>query len=530
MTRRNESILWLLLLLVAALLRLAPIGGSLPYIDYVDEGYPLQQAIHILNRRTLDTGWYGYPSLPAYLTAAAFMAWNPVYRNVHGHSFRNDLPREADPRMTAGYNYDLIAPPELIVAGRLVAVALSIGTVALAGAIAFKMRGRLAGLLAMLIAGVCPALVLRGSNLITDTFATFFVLLTLSLCEQLRLNKARIAALAGTAGLAAGLAFASKYTAGAVFVPVLAGIWMLPKTKRVRLRLVVGATAGLFLGILAGAPATIFHWRSVVRDVAVLAGNYRIIDSKPGYFGQAVAGLELGWFVALAGCVGLVLMLRQKSTRPAVVGWCLLAATLLAPLLGKPFQPFRNVLPLVPLFCIAAAIAFAALINWARLESHSTLRGPATIVLVGAAVISTGLGSLRPLQHRMTHRDSRLQAIDWLQHQTTGRQRVLGVRELAILPAEWKRLTAATTVVSWCEALELLEREQFDFVVTGDFDPRHLPDPSAASVCLARWKEKQAALTATAEFGSGPAFIVPYLWHTNDERVVILRANNTKSD
>ena len=111
LTRRNESILWLALLLLAAFLRLAPIASNLPYIDYIDEGYALHQTIHLLNQRTFDPGWYGYPSLPAYLTAAALTLWNPVYRNVHGHHFRNDLPRED--QTSAGYNYDLISPPEI---------------------------------------------------------------------------------------------------------------------------------------------------------------------------------------------------------------------------------------------------------------------------------------------------------------------------------------------------------------------------------------------------------------------------------
>ena len=485
---RKESILWLTVLIGATFLRFAPIAASLPYIDYIDEGYALHQSIDLLNRRTLDTGWYGYPSLPPYLTAGSFILVGPIYRYFHGHGFRRDLPPETGRPPTSGYDYDQISPPELILAGRFVTAALSVATVLLAGIVARKLQGRLAGVLALLLAAASPALVLRGSNLIIDTFATFFVLLTLYFCEQFRSNKIRIVAFVAAAGFAAGLAFASKYTAGAVFVAVLAGVWMLPERNKVRMRLTLWATAGLLVGIVAGVPATILHWRSVVRDIAGVAAHYRIIDSKPGYFGQAVGNLELGWLVVLAGCVGLVLMVRQKSTRSTIVGWCLFAATLLAPLIGKPFQPFRNVLPLVPPFCIAAAIAFAALIHWARREAHSPLRLIAAIVLAGAAVLSTALACFRPIEYRMTHRDSRLQAIDWLQQNAAKGERVLGVRELAILPAEWKRLDANTTVVPWCEALDLLERNQFDYVVTGEFDSRNAPDPGVASACLTRWK------------------------------------------
>jgi hypothetical protein len=40
----QRVILWLILVFVAAFLRLAPIAASLPYIDYVDEGYALHQS------------------------------------------------------------------------------------------------------------------------------------------------------------------------------------------------------------------------------------------------------------------------------------------------------------------------------------------------------------------------------------------------------------------------------------------------------------------------------------------------------
>jgi 4-amino-4-deoxy-L-arabinose transferase-like glycosyltransferase len=525
---RKEWLLWLTVLIGATGLRFAPIAASLPYIDYIDEGYALHQAIDLLNRGTLDPGWYGYPSLPAYLTAGSLVAAAPFYRQIHGHSFREDLPRESGRPPGSGYDYDQISPPALILAGRIAAATLSVATVVLAGLIALKLQGRLAGFLALLFTAICPALVLRGSNVLVDTFATFFVLLTLCFCEQFRASKTRVGAWVAASGFASGLALASKYPAGAIFVAVLAGLWMLPVTRRARVRLILVATATLILGILAGAPATIFHWRLVLRDVAVTAANYRIIESNPGYFGLAITSSELGWFVAVAGCVGLALMVRHKATRSTALGWCLFAVTLLTPFLGKPFQPFRNLLPLAPIFCIAAATAFSELIHWARRHGRAAWGLTTATLLVGATVVSSVLASVPPLQRRMAHRDSRLQAIDWLQRHATSDERVLAVRELAILPAEWKRLAASTTVVPWCEALDLLDRDQFDYVVTGDFDTRSAPDPGGASMCLARWKEKNAALPATAQFGAGPTYVAPFIWHTNDERIVILRTGSAK--
>jgi len=528
LSKRNESILWLAVLLVAAFLRLAPIGASLPYIDYIDEGYVLHQTIHLLNKRTLDTAWYGYPSLPAYLTAAALIGWSPVYREVHGHSFRRDLPREENAQTNSGYNYDLISPSELILAGRLVTAALSIGTVFLAGMIAFRLRGGAAGFLALLITGLCPALVLRASNVIVDPFATFFALLAIYFSGLIRPNERSIVLSGAAAGFAAGLAFASKYGAGAVFAAVLFVIWMSPATMKSRLRLGLIACAGLLTGIAFGAPATFLHSRTVMHDVTITAGNYYVITSSPGYFGQAIGALELGWALAIAGSVGIIWMLRCRETRTAAIAWMLFAVVLLVPFLNRPFQPFRNLLPLVPPFCIAAAIAFSDLLDWARERQRPLLRA-ATLVLIGVGSAALALPLYRPIRQRVTHYDSRVQAIDWLQRHATREQTVLGIRELAILPAEWKRPAAMATVLSLFDTSPKLESDHFDYIVTGDFDLRYAPDAAGASASLERWKQKTASFVTAAEFGAGPAFVVPYLWRSNDERIVILRSNTAKS-
>ena len=62
----------------------------------------------------------------------------------------------------------------------------------------------------------------------------------------------------------------------------------------------------------------------------------------------------------------------------------------------------------------------------------------------------------------MQRSDTRVRAIDWLQQHATKDQTVLGLRQLAILPAEWKRLAAKATVISWFEAADLLERQRLD--------------------------------------------------------------------
>jgi hypothetical protein len=78
---------------------------------------------------------------------------------------------------------------------------------------------------------------------------------------------------------------------------------------------------------------------------------------------------------------------------------------------------------------------------------------------------------------------------------------------------------------SWFEASNFLERQRFDYVVTGEFDLRYASDPKAWSAYLDRWKAKISPLALQADFGQVVTPVVPYLWRTNDERIVILKEN-----
>ncbi len=518
-------ICWGAILVLAILFRVLPIRSGLPYIDYVDEGHVLHQTIDAFNNRSLDVSWYGLPALPAYCAGATLLSYGPFYRHYHGRSFQEDLPHQRD-LSSSKLNYDLITPVELIVAGRLATACLSIATVILAGILAARLANRQAGLLAMLLVAVCPALVTRASIVIVDTFATFFVLAVLYFCARIQAEAAKpLWRDVALAGLATGLAFASKYPAATAGMAVITTILLLPVRWSRRLGLFLPAAGGFVLGVLLGAPMTFLKPVTVWRDVLANLRDYARIPSPQGYFAQAVSSWELGVPLLLVGSVGIVLMLRQRKTGTVALGWILFAAALIAAFWGQSFRPFRSFLPLVPPLCIAAAIAFAALIDWAGRGGHRWLRFGISVAVIGGCVVSLGFSSFRQVQRRMAHQDSRIQAIDWLQKHATNQDTVLGLRELSILPAEWKRIAARLTVVPWFEAADLLERQRFDYIVTGEFDLRYASDPNGWSAYRDRWQAKVSPLPVQGDFGQVVTPVVPYLWRTNDERILILKGN-----
>ncbi len=526
LSRRNESILWLVLVVLAAFLRFAPIGSHLPYIDYVDEGHVLHPAIGILQAKSFDSSVYTYPPLTSYLTIAAVKAYSPIYRIIHHHKISKYFPAEGDFHTPLGDNYDLITPPEIIWLGRFIVACLSVGTVVLSGAIARRLGGARAGLFAMLFAAFCPALVSRGAIVSLDTTATFFVTAALYLCQRMRTSGAwsenTTWRWAAAAGIASGFAFGGKFTAGAVFVAVLVTIAFLPFPRKSKALLALISGAGLFAGIFCSVPGAVLHPSGIAREISGISRFYQTIHSEAGYWSTAFSAGEIGILLMIAGLAGIIWMLWDAPVRRTALSWIAFGMLLLSAIVSSSFQPFRNVLPLVPSLCIAAALLFGRI----RFASASWI-APVLVFVIGS---SLGWSSAVYCRDRIAHVDARIRAIEWLRQHASNGERILGIRELAILPAEWKRLPANLTVVSWSDAADLLEREQFDYVVTGEFDLRYLPDADRWSAYLARWKERTAALPIQAEFGAVVTPIVPYLWRTNDERILILRSSASRAD
>jgi hypothetical protein len=378
---------------------------------------------------------------------------------------------------------------------------------------------------------LCPALVSRGSNLSLDPTGTFFVIGALYFCQRLRIaaaaaNKAAIWRNAALGGIASGLAFGGKFTAGAVFVAVLGTIATLRFAWKSSAILVLIAGAGLFVGIFCGVPAAVLHPVKIMAELRYITTFYQTIRSKQDYWETAFSAEEIGAPLMIAGLAGMIWMLWNRPTRNVAVSWIAFVFLLLISFSSANFKPFRNLLPLVPLLCIGGAL----LCIWGAEYLKSRVQRPVLAARLVTAVVlviafSLGWSTARHGQWRMQRVDARVRAVDWLRQHATRDQTVLGLRELAILPAEWNRVPARTTVVSWFEAADLLGRGRFDYIVTGEFDLRYAPDPNAWSTYRDRWQNQTSSLPVEASFGQIPTPVVPYLWRTNDERILILKGN-----
>jgi hypothetical protein len=357
---------------------------------------------------------------------------------------------------------------------------------------------------------------------ITDTVSTAFVVGVLLVAEDLRstIGKEGPSSVAARrrallAGALAGLAAATKYPAGAVFVVILVSLFTSGGASWARVRLAGLSAFSAVLSTLIAMPALVLRTRQVAAGLREQTHDYTSFSSTTSLFSQALDPQELGWLLTLAGFLGLVLLALRRESRPTVASWLAFGGLLLAPLLRYGFQPFRNALPLVPpLLIAAAAILFPA-----------SQRPSAVRTAIGGFGLLLVLVSFVPgwkwAYHDRVVRNSRTVFIDWLTTVARPNQRVLFVRELAFLPKELARVKATVVVAPYEETRALVEGGSFDALVYGKFDLAGTLPGEDAPVAQAQFEKWLETLKVEARFGSAPTPVTTGLWRGNDELILL---------
>lgn len=521
--------LWGAVLALALGLRLPALTAGLPYLGYIDEGHVLHLAVRLVGERTWDPGRYRYPSLPIYAIAAAVAAEAPFYAAVHGHPLGRDLS-PYPPRY-----YDLVEPVDVIVAGRLLTLAVSLATVILTGLLARRLAGEAAGLFAALLAALLPALVIRGTNVTVDPWAAGFTVAALWLAEGAvrKEDPRRRALLVGAAGAMAGCALTSKYPAVLVAVAVAATLLRVPGDWRHRAGMVGIAAAGGLLAAAATMPALVLESGAVRASLARTAeayGNARAGDYwqqavRQSEWDQPLDGPELGLAFLACAALGGLLALRDRRLAGTVLAWALYAAALGLLLSRYPARPFRNLLPLLPLACVLAALPYARLRE--RLQRPRWL----DVAAVLCALAFLLPGDLAYALDRADLVDSRVRAIDWAAAHLAPGEAVLVSEELAIVRGDLARLPGEALVLEVPAARDRLRRRRdIAMVITSDLNgATGLPD-------LQEGGRMRTAFRLAARFGDPHEGAwenrrqLVGQWRSNDEPILIYQRIPPRGD
>jgi hypothetical protein len=501
---------WACALVLGCALRAVALTAARPYFSYVDEGNFLHPPLGLVRDGGWDPKEYLYPQFPTLVVTAAARGLEAAVRADGGSSLRDRIPRKVEV-------YDEFEPFAFLLLARCLSLVAGVAVLFLTGLLAGRVAGKAAGAAAALLAALAPALTLRASIASVDAYATLAVLGCVYLTDRTR-DAARPGVVSFGAGLCAGAAFASKYPAVLVLLAFGVTTVLAPIGWGARARRLAAAGAGALLGAAAAMPALLTHLREVLEALRIQHYWYARMATEQPLWRQAFVEAEstlhyphpevsVG-FAALA-LIGVVVGLRDRRIAPTVAGWCAFAASSFLLYGSQVFHPFRNLLPLVPLGCVAAALAFA----WIR----GRVGQPAWVDAAAAVWLVATLGVPLAGQVRARHdlEDSRKLAVDWLAANAQPGDEVVFVRDLGFLEQEIQRVPSKHSRPWWVEAGALIPSRKPRFVVSGVLSQM---DGSAldtqASPALADYQPRFRA-------GKKPTMPVPGWWRGNDELVIV---------
>jgi 4-amino-4-deoxy-L-arabinose transferase-like glycosyltransferase len=368
---RRSTLSLAAILAVAAIVRFAGLRAGIPYAIGVDEPQIVDRAVGMMRSGDFNPHFFDYPSLYIYVQMIA-----ASLRFLGG--------------ATAGRwsALDQVTSADFFVTGRAVTAVLGTVTVLLVHQIGLRWGTRPALLAAGLLA-VMPLHVRESHYVLTDVPMTFFV--TLAFLLTLRAHERGRAGAFAWAGVAAGLAAATKYPGGLAIVLPLIAVWMTPDTRPSRIAAALAAVAGAAAAFLLAAPYTVLDLPSFLNGYARLASMYVTTPlAEPAwstYLKHLRNSVEWPAFLLMLG--GAVLATVRAFRGPGRVRWALAVTfpVLYFWVLTRQTLIYgRYLLPLVPFVCVLTATAVVSGVS--LLRRFSIPRSLRTALIVGLTVVT----------------------------------------------------------------------------------------------------------------------------------------------
>ena len=347
----------LLILAVAAALRLYGVDFGLPALNDPDEPLFVMTALEMLRNHSLNPGWFGHPGTTTlYCLALVSLA-------VGGLGIATGRFADGKALMAAAY-----ADPGIVfLPGRLFIVACGILCVWLTWSLGKRLGGTRLGLIAAAFLAVNAVHIHYSQIIRTDVQATIFMLL----CTRSAIAIAREGRMRDylMAGLWAGLACATKWPAAIIFLnPLCAGLCRVTLDRRELRRLALLPVATL-AALLIASPYLLLDHATVMRN---LAGEAR--TTHPGATGGGFLA-NLGWYaghplLGSFGIAGLALVVAGTLgtlRRPRIAAALLPGPLAFLVVIGSQALLWeRWIVPVLPFAALAAAAALCWLADWLR--------------------------------------------------------------------------------------------------------------------------------------------------------------------
>lgn len=399
--------------LLGLVLRLWGINFGLPYTYAPDEPTYLLLTLRILQSGDLNPHWWYYPSLMFYLNAVALLLFFLAGRLMGAFVTPADLAHPEIVTMGVG---KLDLPSEFLVSRGLV-VLISVAAIILVYQIGRQLNpSKGVAVVAALLLAVSPTVVDHSHRFGPDLFALFFslaaFLFSIRIVDEPKLRYY------AAAGIAAGLAIASKYNAGLILVPLVVAHFL-------RFGAIGWRRKELFIGLIAigltfviAVPFSVLDLKNFWEGVQWQAFSYSI-EGHAGQEGNALQwyssyllGMEGAMVVFAIICSAYCLITRSKKSLVLLsfpVVYFLFVSLLLV-------RNARTIMLIIPFLDLLAAQLLVNVYEW--LTGAQRFRrgiGAAILAAMCALMIVPPLQTALAANISLTQSDGRESARQWLE-------------------------------------------------------------------------------------------------------------------
>ena len=401
------------ILLLGLALRLWGINFGLPYTYAPDEPSYLIVTLRIIETGDLNPHWWYYPSLMFYLNAVALLLFFLAGRLTGAFTTLADLAQPEVITMGVGR---LELPGEFLVSRGLTAL-FSAAAILLVYLIGRRLHSsKWVAALAALLLAVSPTVVEHSHRFGPDLFALFFLLASFLFSIRI-VDEPKLRYYVG-AGIAAGLAIASKYNAALILVPLVVAHFLrfgLAGWRQKELYIGLGAT---ILAFVSAVPFSVLDLEHFWEGVRWQTFSY----SSEGHAGQE--GNALRWYVsylpgteggmvALAAICAVYCLLARSRKHLLLISFPLVYFLFVSQLLVRNA---RTIMFIIPFLDLLAAILVASLYEWMT-KTRRVRREIVAAVLaaVCALMIVPPMQTALADNIRLTRPDGREAARQWLE-------------------------------------------------------------------------------------------------------------------
>jgi 4-amino-4-deoxy-L-arabinose transferase-like glycosyltransferase len=398
--------LFLLALGAGLYLRLLGVGFCYPMLHcHPDEHYLVQPALNMMRTGDFNPHLFVYPTLFIYILLAVFCLTflygisAGLWGNVGGAVGK---------------------PAPFHVAGRVATAALGTASIAAVYVAGKRLVDRESGAVAAVVLALMPLHVAASHFVTTDVPAGFFCVAALCAAAAVANEGGRKAYI--VAGLLCGFAAAAKYNAFLVAVNVPLAHWINPRRQRFFDRNLLRGLAWIALGFLIACPYALLDLPRFMDGVANEISHYR--HGHIGHQGELnrlfyllfLTGRGFGPILTALGVFGVITMIRRFRRRYLL----LLAFPALYMLFVGAYKVrfVRNLMPVLPYFALWIGVGAVAALReiretWPRLARVRSWK-LALPALALALALPGGVAFTETA--RLSEKDTRLQAHEWIEH------------------------------------------------------------------------------------------------------------------